>query len=889
MASSIDIGSHWNLVGVLRGLAVVFLLHAGAMSAPSPAAADVFLDANFDAGDDGFAYTDDPFRSTSAPAYASGGRLASGGESGGGLEVRLGNIDTSTVNGMSGGHARSFTLPSATDEVTISLRYNLTQASDYESDEFSQVLVSLDGALLAGAGADYVAQVVGNGNGGSAISTGWASWSINLGSLAAGNHALVLGSYNNKKTFDNEETVVLFDDVLVTGDPVAPCSVPADCDDGNECTDDSCNAGTCENTPNIAPCDDGLACTEADVCSAGACGGADLCLGDASCNATSGVCEMPAAQALVDALDLQNFKDHIQALSSPDSPINGSRHWSQPGNSAALDYIETALESWGYTVERHAYTYSSQTRENIYATKVGTTIPEEMVVVSAHMDSINFDSSGPVFAPGANDDASGTSLVLEAARVFADPAVTTDRSVRFILWNNEETGLNGSSAYVADRMSLQGIEDPAGSGLYPEPTWIGVIQHDMMLWDHGLPSGPDQIPGADNDIEFQASSAFAADSLALANLVHQANIDYAPAYPSEVTNDMCCTDSVPFQNDVAAISVRENRRRAEIGNGSNPNWHRNSDVFETYSEADFALGFNALQASVGAVAEITGARSATPCGDGNLDPGEQCDDGNLTPGDCCSPFCAIEALGTVCRAAVGECDLAEVCDGVADACPADAKATTICRPVADACDVAESCDGVSNTCPADAVAATSVECRPAAGVCDVAESCDGVGPACPVDAKRTDECRSATDVCDVAEQCDGVANDCPVDAFEPATTECRPAAGQCDSAENCDGASAACPADEVLMGTPCSDGDACTADDICAAGSCIGGPELDCDDDDICTADGCDAIDGCSHTPIPGCQVIEVPAMSTSARTLLALLLVLLSAGSFTTLWVRRR
>ena len=61
------------------------------------------------------------------------------------------------------------------------------------------------------------------------------------------------------------------------------------------------------------------------------------------------------------------------------------------------------------------------------------------------------------------------------------------RSVRFALWNNEETGLNGAQAYVDQRKDLQGIESPAGSGKYPEPKWLGMVQHDMMLFDHGMP------------------------------------------------------------------------------------------------------------------------------------------------------------------------------------------------------------------------------------------------------------------------------------------------------------------------------------------------------------------------------------------------------------------
>jgi hypothetical protein len=76
---------------------------------------------------------------------------------------------------------------------------------------------------------------------------------------------------------------------------------------------------------------------------------------------------------------------------------------------------------------------------------------------------------------------------MEVARVLSGADVETDRSIRFALWNNEETGFNGSVAYVQQRAALQGKENPPGSGRYPEPKWLGMIQHDMMLWDHGLP------------------------------------------------------------------------------------------------------------------------------------------------------------------------------------------------------------------------------------------------------------------------------------------------------------------------------------------------------------------------------------------------------------------
>ena len=72
-------------------------------------------------------------------------------------------------------------------------------------------------------------------------------------------------------------------------------------------------------------------------------------------------------------------------------------------------------------------------REEVYCTKIGIAHPDEMYIVGGHMDGIGFGEA-------ADDDGSGAALVMELARVFSSPDVKTGRSIRFILWNNEETG-----------------------------------------------------------------------------------------------------------------------------------------------------------------------------------------------------------------------------------------------------------------------------------------------------------------------------------------------------------------------------------------------------------------------------------------------------------------
>ena len=244
-------------------------------------------------------------------------------------------------------------------------------------------------------------------------------------------------------------------------------------------------------------------------------------------------------------------------------------------------------------------------RQQVYCTKVGTTRPDEMYILGAHMD-------GHGFGQAANDDGSGTAIVMELARIFNAPDVQTERSIRFALWNNEETGLNGSRAYVEQRQELQGIEHPPGSGRYPEPRWLGMIQHDMMLFDHGAPRAdgtvsPEQRPEADVNIEFQSDSEMVAASQELAWYFKAANERYATDYPATVGPHMTNTDSTPFMDIVAAISLRENERGAQIGAGWDPHWHQPTDVLSTFSDNDFRLGLNAAQTTLAAIAQLVGA------------------------------------------------------------------------------------------------------------------------------------------------------------------------------------------------------------------------------------------------------------------------------------------
>ena len=96
--------------------------------------------------------------------------------------------------------------------------------------------------------------------------------------------------------------------------------------------------------------------------------------------------------------------------------------------------------------------------------------------------------------------------------------------------------------------------------------------------------------------------------MALAWAVRDANEKYATDYPAQVGPHMANTDSGAFRDLTAAISLRELESGSEIGAGWGPTHHQPTDVFTYFSDGDFRLGLNATQTTLGAVAQLAGAR-----------------------------------------------------------------------------------------------------------------------------------------------------------------------------------------------------------------------------------------------------------------------------------------
>jgi Zn-dependent M28 family amino/carboxypeptidase len=142
------------------------------------------------------------------------------------------------------------------------------------------------------------------------------------------------------------------------------------------------------------------------------------------------------------------------------------------------DYLTSQLRDLGYEVGVQEYAVAGKVVRNLDTEVRGATLPEEVIVVGAHYDSVPG-------CPAANDNGSGVAAVLEMARLMRDERPA--RTVRFALFVNEEppyfqSDQMGSRAYarrcrergekVVAMLSLETIgfySDARGSQQYPPP------------------------------------------------------------------------------------------------------------------------------------------------------------------------------------------------------------------------------------------------------------------------------------------------------------------------------------------------------------------------------------------------------------------------------------
>jgi hypothetical protein len=163
---------------------------------------------------------------------------------------------------------------------------------------------------------------------------------------------------------------------------------------------------------------------------------------------------------LLDDMSVDHLVGTIEALQA-----HGSRAFMLPSADQVAAYLASEFASMGLEVREQEFAVGDVTSRNVIAWKNGTDPEEAHVLLGAHYDSenrlaTNLSLAESLPAPGADDDASGIAVVMEAARLIS--TTTTAATVTFVAFGAEERGYDGSgglagSAFFAETESLAGV------------------------------------------------------------------------------------------------------------------------------------------------------------------------------------------------------------------------------------------------------------------------------------------------------------------------------------------------------------------------------------------------------------------------------------------------
>jgi leucyl aminopeptidase len=248
----------------------------------------------------------------------------------------------------------------------------------------------------------------------------------------------------------------------------------------------------------------------------------------------------------------------------------------------AYDFVREQISGWYASneqveIEEDAYQpYSNNPSiiwKNLVLTIPGTQYPEEIVILSAHLDSTSRTSPYST-APGADDNATGVATLLEAARVLQSHPLP--RTVRIIWFTGEEQGLLGSQAYVQDH-ALENI--------------IGVINLDMF----GYNSDEDRC----FELHVGGLPASAVPGQCFVHSIDAFDIDLK--YDYIINGATSASDHSSFWSEgIGALEVLENyQTNNQPGGCSNTDWnpyyHSPSD---TIDHVDLAFGYDVARAGL---------------------------------------------------------------------------------------------------------------------------------------------------------------------------------------------------------------------------------------------------------------------------------------------------
>ena len=145
---------------------------------------------------------------------------------------------------------------------------------------------------------------------------------------------------------------------------------------------------------------------------------------------------------LIDASSIDRVREDLVVLSA----FNNRYYQSTTGVESSRWIFDTAsaiaANRTGVTVEQFAHSWA---QPSVIARIPGSR-SQETVILGAHQDSINGLSPANGRAPGADDDGSGSTTILEVFRTIINGGFVPERTVEIQWYAAEEVGLRGSQA-----------------------------------------------------------------------------------------------------------------------------------------------------------------------------------------------------------------------------------------------------------------------------------------------------------------------------------------------------------------------------------------------------------------------------------------------------------
>lgn len=235
---------------------------------------------------------------------------------------------------------------------------------------------------------------------------------------------------------------------------------------------------------------------------------------------------------ILDSVSKENIQEEVVRLASYDTRAVGTK-----GNQDAIKSVSDKLSQMGYEIKKICYAANAC---SIVADKKGSMFPDQVLMTMAHLDSV-----GESFA-GADDNASGTSVLLEMARVLKDHP--NKKTMRFFITNGEESGMLGAAHYARLLANQNQIKQLAF-----------VINMDMVGYN------------SNGVVELETNPEFEAQAKWYADLVYR----YTTLKP-KITLGAWGSDHVPFlRRGVNSILTIEN------WDTKTPCYHAECDTPET--------------------------------------------------------------------------------------------------------------------------------------------------------------------------------------------------------------------------------------------------------------------------------------------------------------------